>query len=287
MEANKSHYLKIYDISNAFRGGREIEYETFVFSGGEVHVKIKDTFPFGVAKIVTRINNSEDLMRLILAVDALRRIGVGHIDAFIPYLPYARQDRVMVKGEPLSSKVFASIINSLKLNCITCYDPHSDVSVALLDNSQFLTNFHEVGNFIKNYCDNENILVVAPDAGAYKKIHKMCAHIGYEGEIIVANKVRNLNTGAILSTQIHGEVKGRNCFVADDLVDGGRTFIELAIALKEKGAEKLYLFASHGIFSKGYDELLKHYTIIGTTDSIQDEYPEPIKVMEIDTTKTT
>ena len=287
MELNKSHYLKIYDVSNALRGGREIEYETFVFSGGEVHVKIKDPFPFGVAKIVTRINNSEDLMRLILAVDALRRMGVGHISAFIPYLPYARQDRVMVKGEPLSTKVFASIINGLKLNRITCYDPHSDVSMALLDNSQFLTNFDEVDRFIKYHCGDENLLVVAPDAGAYKKIYKMCTHIGYEGEIIVANKVRDLNTGAILSTQIHGEVKRRNCLIADDIIDGGKTFVELAISLKEKGAEKLYLFASHGIFSKGYDELLKHYTIIGTTDSIQDEYPEPIKVMEIDTTKTT
>lgn len=285
MESKQLPYLKIYDVSNAFRGGREIEYETFVFSGGEVHVKIKDTFPFGMARIICRINNSEDLMRLILAVDALRRMGVSHIAAFIPYLPYARQDRVMVPGEPLSIKVFASIINGLKLDTVTCYDPHSDVSMALLDNSHFQNNFDEVGKFIDIHCGNENILVVAPDAGAYKKIHKMCAHIGYEGEIIVANKVRDLNTGTIISTQIHGKVKGRNCFVADDLVDGGRTFIELAIALKEKGAEKLYLFASHGIFSKGYDELLKHFEIIGTTDSIRDEYPEPIKVMELNTNK--
>lgn len=281
MESKKSPNLIIYDIMNAFHTAREIEYETFVFSGGEVHIKIKETLYTGRVKLECRINSSDDLMRLVMAVDALRRMYVSYIEVFIPYIPYARQDRVMVQGEALSLKVFAGILNSLKLDRVECYDTHSDISLALIDNVFHHTNFEEVAKFILQNISSENILIVAPDAGACKKIYKLCQHLAYEGDIIISNKVRNVNTGEIMSTEVNGDVKGRNCLVVDDVVDGGRTFVELAKALKEKGAAKLYLFASHGIFSKGYNELLQHFDIIGTTDSIRNDYPETIKVIKL------
>src|SRR3954462_14357524 len=105
------------------------------FSGGECHVKVKVSFSEGdKVKINTRLNSSNDLMNLCLAVDALRHMGVGYIEAFITYMPYARQDRIMVTGESLSIKVIATIINTLNLNKITEFDAHSDVTPALLNN---------------------------------------------------------------------------------------------------------------------------------------------------------
>lgn len=281
MEPKKSHGLTIYDSVNLFNQPREVEYETFVFSGGEVHIKITGKPRTDRIRIVCRINNSEDLMRLILCVDALRRMNIHYIETFIPYIPYARQDRVMVEGEALSLKVFAGILNSLKLDKVECYDVHSDVSLALIDNAFHHSNFEEVAKFILQNISSENILIVAPDAGACKKVYKMCQHLAYEGDIIISNKIRNVNNGTIISTEVNGNVNGRNCLIVDDVIDGGRTFVELARALKEKGAAKLYLFASHGIFSKGYDELLQHFDMIGTTDSIRSDYPETIRVIKL------
>lgn len=263
-----------------------IDFETFIFSGGEVHVKIKAQPPKRV-RINCRINNSNDLMRLILAVDALRSMGVEYIEAFMPYIPYARQDRRMVGGEPLSIKVFAGIINSIKLDKIKVYDSHSDVALALIDNVINYPNFKEVSKFIELCALHlKDYTVVSPDLGAYKKVSKMCEYLGYKNQIVAATKIRDLNTGKIIATELYGDVKGKNCLIVDDICDGGRTFTELAATLKDKGANDLYLFVSHGIFSKGYSELMLHYKEIGTTNSFSKEYPrvvssESVKRIEV------
>lgn len=265
----------------------EINFETFNFSGGEVHIKIDPPeFPMNNIRINCRIKKSDDLMLLALAIDALRKMGTKYIEAFIPYIPYARQDRRMITGEPLSIKVFSNIINSLKLDKVICYDTHSDVSTGLIDNIQCYNNIDEVYAFVNDLPSKyDNLIAISPDAGAYKKIYKMCKALngayGANMEIVTANKVRDLNTGNILSTDVYGNVEGRNCLIVDDICDGGRTFTELGKALKDKGANDLYLFVSHGIFSKGYAQLFKYYRIIGTTNSFNEEYASDIKTIKL------
>lgn len=299
MESKKSTNLTIYDIVNTFNTPREIDYDTFVFSGGEVHIKIKDRPRGDRVRINCRINSSDDLMRLMMTVDTLRRMDIHYIEAFIPYIPYARQDRVMVTGEPLSIKVFADIINSLRLDHVYCFDPHSEVTAAVINNLYDYSNWSQVNSFLHSHVLNGknqpshiavkdrlddlwgNLMIVSPDAGAYKKIFKLCQSLKYPGKIILCNKLRDVNTGKIINVEISGDVSGKPCLIVDDIVDGGRTFNELAAILKEKGATDLHLFASHGIFSHGYEELLKNFKTIGTTDSIRDEYPETIKVIKL------
>lgn len=220
------------------------------FSGGECHVRILTSFSENDKVCIhTRLNTSDDLMLLCLAADALRHMCVDHIEAFIPYMPYARQDRVMVPGEPLSIKVIAGIINNLKLNKVTVFDAHSDVSVALLDNCSNLSNAGMINYFLKQ-TDLKEFVLVSPDLGAYKKVDKLAQKIGYKGEIATGIKVRDLSTGKIIKSDVLcNDLKGRSCLVVDDICDGGRTFIELASALKEKNAGDLYLMVSHGIFS--------------------------------------
>lgn len=264
-----------------------VEYEAFVFSGGEVHIKFKENpaVRSNSVRINCRIRSSNDLMRLALAVDALRSGGIDYIEAFIPYIPYARQDRRMADGEPLSIKVFASILNSLKLNEVICYDAHSDVTTALIDNVRHYDNSLEVRMFMATYLPNNgrDVIMVSPDGGAYKKIYKLCERIGHKGGIVNGVKVRDLDTGKIISTDIIGDVSGRNCLIVDDICDGGRTFIELAKALKDKGAKELYLFVSHGIFSKGITELSEYFNAIGTTNSFQESYKDfnPFNSLEV------
>ncbi len=120
---------------NLFESNTEVELKKF--AGGECHVRLKNTFSEDEnVKIHTRLNSSDDILNLCLTVNALRNSFVKHIEVFIPYVPYARQDRVMTAGEPLSIKVFSGIVNSLNLNKVTIFDAHSDVTTTLINNCQ-------------------------------------------------------------------------------------------------------------------------------------------------------
>jgi ribose-phosphate pyrophosphokinase len=126
--------------------------EQFNFLGGEVHVKIKQNEDLKATDVTiyAHANSSDDIMSILLTNDALHRIGYDKINLFIPYMPYARQDRVMVDGEPFSLKVFSDMINSCGFNKVFVFDPHSDVSIALLNNCYVINNSEFVNKCIKN-----------------------------------------------------------------------------------------------------------------------------------------
>jgi len=241
------------------------------FAGGENHVRLLGEFlPNDKVLVQTRLNSADDIMNLVLTVDALRNMFVEYIEVAIPYIPYARQDRVMVKGEPLSIKVFAQLLNSLQLNKVTVFDAHSDVSVALIDRCVNVTNDQLVKAFVQKV-NLTDFNLVSPDLGAYKKIDKLAQKIGFTGEIITGIKIRDLSTGQIVKSDVNVErINGKACLIVDDICDGGRTFIELALALKAKNAGDLYFIASHGIFSHNALERLKEagYKNVCSSNSI-------------------
>jgi ribose-phosphate pyrophosphokinase len=253
--------------------GEEILHETSTFKGGEDHIKIKEFLPHREVTITHRVNSSSDLMKVILANDALQRIGHERIHLYIPYLPYARQDRVMVKGEPLSIKVFTKLINACEFRSVTVLDPHSEVGTALLDRVKIQTNRELVDTtFVSLYAhgiNKDEIAVISPDAGAYKKIYKTCESINYKGQIVLCNKVRDLGTGEIISLTVDGTVENKVCVIIDDICDGGRTFIELATQLRNRGAKSVILIVTHGIFSYGVEPLQPVIDHVYTTNSIQ------------------
>lgn len=261
--------------------GKGIEYEVFDFpSGCEPHIKIKPNLSsidvdylsniedgFSV-KITTRFKTAGDIQTLLLATDALRRMGVNKISLFIPYLPFARQDRVMVPGEPLSIKVLADQLNSQKYSRVELYDPHSEVSLAVIDNSVAYTNYPLVDSILKDFSD---FLIISPDAGSLKKIYKVAQYVNYQNDIILCNKVRDVATGKIKKLTVDADdLKGKDCFIIDDIVDGGGTFIGIAQELKKKNCGKIYLIVSHGIFSNGEEVLKQHLDGIFTTNSVKD-----------------
>lgn len=249
-------------IRNLFGG--LIPFKTFKFPGGEVNVKIEGILPSLDIEIIQRITCSDDIMELLLATDALRRAGGKRIDLVLPYVPYARQDRVMTEGESLSIKVFCDLINAQNYNSVTVFDPHSDITPALLNNCSVRDNVSLVLNALS--CMDILPTIVSPDAGALKKIYNVAKQVGYGEDVIVGAKKRNVSTGQITGTSINADVKG-NCVIIDDICDGGRTFIELAKVLKVRGANKVFLIVSHGIFSAGFAELGKHLDGIFVTDS--------------------
>lgn len=248
--------------------GDEILFEKFIFPGGEPHIKIKSHSNLSDPVTIThRINSFNDLGLLCIAVDALRIMQVKIKDLFIPYFPAARQDRVMVPGEPLTLKVYADIINNLHFENVIIYDVHSGVTPTYLNNCVIISN-HQFVEQVINLIGNK-VLLISPDAGSLKKIYQLSEFLG-KMEVIECSKSRDVKNGKLKGFTVNANnLHEMDCLVVDDICDGGATFIGLAKELKHKNAGKLYLAVSHGIFSKGFDEL-ECFDKLFTTNSVKD-----------------
>lgn len=260
-----------------FQNQEEIKFQSFTFSGGEPHIKIAPDFDANRKVMIThRLNSFNDLGLLCVTVDALRRMDVKIIELFIPYFPAARQDRVMIPGEPLSVKVYADIINAMQLNKVFVFDAHSEVTPALLNNSTVIPNY----TFIKEVLNRigENVKLISPDGGALKKIYKVSEFLGGV-EVVECSKSRDVKTGKLSGFKVYNDdLEGMDCLIVDDICDGGGTFVGLAEELKKKNAGKLYLAVSHGIFNKGF-EVLNCFDGIFTTNSFKDFEGENVEVI--------
>lgn len=225
----------------------EIKFDWFTFPGGEEHVRLTDIgSKYHSATIRADIHSTADVMTLLLLTNALRIHGVKEISLIMPYIPYARQDRVSVNGEALSIKVFADLINTQNYDEVVVWDAHSSVALALIDRC---TNFSQL--YITQRIIKPSHILVAPDAGAAKKVAEIATY--HHVPILQATKIRNQHTGEITGTSInHGVLHSANHYlIVDDICDGGRTFIELAREIKVSSA-KVDLYVTHGIFSKGF-----------------------------------
>lgn len=215
------------------------------------------------------------LFDIAQAVDVVRSINsAAIIRLFIPYLPYARQDRRMTKHDAFSLKVFGNLLNSLKINTIMCFDAHSDVAAGIIDNLIVIGQERIMGiSEVSHALTVNDPLIVAPDMGAVKKIHKVVSAMNIKYEPVIMDKERDPATGKIGNHKIisHADVEGCNCLIIDDICDGGRTFISAAAELKHKGAATVSLYVTHGIFSQGIDALLGGgIDKVFTTDSLID-----------------
>ncbi|WP_108869189.1 ribose-phosphate diphosphokinase [Aquimarina aquimarini] len=270
--------MKYLHLDPAFTPYKEsIVFEAFVFNGGEPHIKILEQNIGEEITITHRINSFNDLGLLLIATDALRRMDVKIINVFIPYFPAARQDRVMVAGEPLSVKVYADCINAQQYDQVTIFDPHSEVTPALLNNVKVIHNY----DFVKQCLDtiNEDVLLISPDGGALKKIYKVSEYLGGI-EVVECSKKRDVKTGQLSGFTVYQEdLEGKHCVIVDDICDGGGTFLGLAKALKDKNAGRLSLIVSHGIFSKGTTVVQQSFDTVYTTNSFRDITEE--KVVQI------
>ncbi len=254
----------------------ELKYDCFTFSGGEEHVRFlnKPDQPVNSLQVTVRLTGSSELMKLIVAVDALRRLFGSKlpIELICPYFPYARQDRVCVEGEALGAAVMARLLNALAFDKVTIWDAHSEVTPALINNVVNIAQEVIIERCLPLVAilKSKAVTLISPDAGATKKTQNVAKYFGGGIEVLQAEKVRDLSTGAITHTDLHGDVTGKDVLIVDDICDGGRTFLELAKVLKQKGSTSISLFVTHGIFSKGLDAFDGLIDNIYTTDSFTD-----------------
>lgn len=248
--------------------GSEIVFKSFTFSGGEPHIKIEPGFDATQPVIVThRLNSFNSLGELCVTVDALKRMGVAKIGLFIPYFPGARQDRIMIPGEPLTVKVYVDIINAMGFAKVTVFDPHSEVAPALLENCEIVPNYKFIDEVLKRI--GTDVKLISPDGGALKKIYKLSEYLG-GAEVVECSKSRDVKTGKLSGFKVYeDDLANADCLIVDDICDGGGTFVGLAEELKKKNAGRLYLAVSHGIFNKGF-EMFGDFEKIFTTNSFTD-----------------
>lgn len=274
---------------------RALEFKSFTFPSGEVGFKLNagdyryqwDKASDGFQTIVARINNSNDLMELAMAVDALKRFDNTPIRLFLPKVPYAQQDRICDKGESFSLKVLAKFIKNLDVACVVICDPHSDVVFAVFDaldiNVYVISQFDIINKWLEFSNRAVSCLVVAPDLGADKKTSKIAQYFGHSS-YVSSTKLRDLSTGEIIKTEVFcDDFKGRDIVICDDICLGGKTFIELAKACKSKNCGKIILYVTHGVFNNGVDALFNNgIDEIWTTDSFKKDHDNRVKVLNLE-----
>lgn len=269
--------MKILNL--AYSEKSEIKFKISKFPDGQQNVTIElFKVKFGLAglqlpiQIKSRLNNFQDLELIICAIKSLRNLGVKEIHLYTPYFLGSRSDRQFEEGSNNYLKdVICPIINSLDFESITVLKPHSDVLEACLNNfKKEDLSWRLVDNVIHDNIEDKltEIKLISPDAGSYKWVNTIGRE--HDLEVIQCYKERDLSTGEIISSKFIGDVTGKNCIILDDLIDGGKSFIEIAKCLREQKAKSIYLVVHHGIFSKGFVELNKYFDGIYCTNSYKD-----------------
>lgn len=224
-------------------------YERFLFPAGEPHIRLTYS-SFGAVDIDWEWSDLTEILDLMLIHNALKHSSTGINELTIYYMPFSRQDRVAVPGECLSIEVMANIINSLNAKSVKVYDPHSDVCTALINNCHVISQDDIFEPIIR---DREDFYLISPDGGALKKIYKLAKRVKCI-DVIECSKIRDVHTGEISGVRVHAnDLDGKDCYIVDDICDGGRTFREIAKELKNLNPGKVTLCVSHGLFTQGLD----------------------------------
>lgn len=250
-----------------------IKVDPIHFPAGELGVHLspdhmhQSTAAFkGHYDVEWRFEHSGEFFVLAQIIDALKYSLRGHtkpkINLFIPYFPYARQDRVVNDGEANALMVFCKALNTLSLESISTLDPHSLALEQHFDVGKFdyLTQVDGFEEHAPPIMKNDISVVIAPDAGAVKKAQAIADLLG--ADLVVCSKTRDKTSGKVVGLTVSNPdlvATAKNILVADDICDGGATFIAVAGQIAKISQVPLYLYTSHGIYSKGKAVLLNHY----------------------------
>lgn len=256
-----------------YANGETVPVTVSKFPAGELYVKVENiekvVFPHKRCSIKFKFEGSDSLLELALLVNALREACHDvHITLFCAYFPAARQDRVVSPGEAFGLRVYADIIKSIGFKKIVTSDLHSDVlfgmmSPGLVEDKRQHTLW-EKDKFYGKFC------IVAPDAGAAKKAQKLADNLGVT--CYVASKQRDVS-GNVRVVFPHNLNSYSDVYVVDDICDGGATFISLAEEIAHthnyEATFRLHLRVTHGIFSKGKEDINRWYNTIESINNME------------------
>src|SRR5690606_23177715 len=192
---------------------------------------------------------NDNIMELLIMIDALRRASARRITAVIPYFGYARQDRKVGPRTPISAKLVANLITVAGANRVLTLDLHAGQIQGFFDIP--LDNLFAAPVFLRDIeqlYDVDNLVMVSPDVGGVLRARAIAKHL--ETDLAIIDKRRE-HAGVSEVMHINGDVDGRECGEVDDIVDSAGTLCNAAVALMDAGAKSVSAYISHGVLSGG------------------------------------
>ena len=219
------------------------------FQDNEIYVEINENIRGNSIFVVQSTSNpaNDNLMELLICIDALRRSSAKNITAVIPYFGYARQDRKVVPRTAISAKLVSNLITNAGANRILSVDLHAGQIQGFFDipvDNLFATPIF--ARHIKKNIKTNNLICVAPDVGGVERTRALSRTINVG--IAIIDK-RRPTPGKSEVMNIIGDVENKICVIVDDIIDSGGTIVNAAKALKDKGAKEVYVYITHAVLS--------------------------------------
>lgn len=282
--ANKKLAQSIAESLGVELGTAEIEK----FSDGEIKIKINESIRGKDVYIVqpTSYPTNDNLMELLIMIDACRRASAGYINAIIPYYGYARQDRKTRGREPITAKLVANLLTVAGASRIVTMDLHAgqiqgyfDIPVDHFSAIKLLASyFNDMA-----YDKPEDYVVVSPDLGGVRRARQFSDYLKLP--IAIIEKRRPMpNVSEVMS--VIGDFKGKHAILVDDMVDTAGTITNAANYLMENGAKDVYIASTHGVFSgkaieRLSDSSVKEVIVTNTIELTKEKQLDKIKQLEV------
>ena len=219
------------------------------FADGEIYVEINENIRGNSVFVIqaTATPANDNLMELLLCIDALRRSSAKNITPVIPYFGYARQDRKVVPRTSISAKLVSNLITNAGAHRVVTVDLHAGQIQGFFDmpvDNLFTTPIF--ARYIRKNIKSKNLICVSPDAGGIERTRGLATKI--KADLAIIDK-RRPEPGKSKVMNIVGDVQGKDCIIVDDIIDSGGTIVNAADALVKKGAKNVYVFVTHAVLS--------------------------------------
>ena len=240
------------------------------FADGEIYVEINENIRGNSIFLIQSVSSpaNDNLMELLLSIDALKRSSAKNITAVIPYFGYARQDRKVVPRTSISAKLVSNLIAKAGADRVVTVDLHSGQIQGFFDipvDNLFATPIF--ARHIKKNLKKNNIICVAPDVGGTARARALGKLLNVD--LAIVDK-RRPAPGKSEVMNVIGNVKNKTCILVDDIIDSGGTIVNAASELKKRGAKDVHVYVTHGVLSGNAVEKIKKSSIknLVVTDTI-------------------
>ncbi len=240
------------------------------FSDGEIYIEINENIRGNSIFVIQSVSSpaNDNLMELLLCIDALKRSSAKNITAVIPYFGYARQDRKVVPRTSISAKLVSNLIAKAGADRVVTVDLHAGQIQGFFDipvDNLFATPIF--ARHVKKKIKSKNLICIAPDVGGTERARAL-GKILNVGLAIVDKRRPKAGQSQVMN--IIGDVRGKTCIIVDDIIDSGGTIVNAAAALKKRGAKDVHVYVTHGVLSGGAEKKIKKSNIknLVITDTI-------------------
>ena len=244
------------------------------FADGEIYIEINENIRGNSVFVVQSTSNpaNDNLMELLLVIDALKRSSAKNVTAVIPYFGYARQDRKVAPRTSISAKVVANLITNAGASRVVTVDLHAGQIQGFFDmpvDNLFTTPLF--AKYIKKKFSNKKLICVSPDVGGVQRTRGLATRI--KADLAIIDK-RRAAPGKSQVMNIIGDVKNKTCIIVDDIIDSGGTIVNAVEALKKNGANEVYVFITHAVLSGDAVKKIKNSKIkkLIITDTIDNSH---------------